>query len=92
MKHIGQPRKGRIKITPIRSANFEVVIVHGEAGVRTGWYVRNLRSAAHTSDFPNFDDDYRSLKRVWRKSKDDFDSACRFMKFHDLFSAAGVSV
>lgn len=85
-------RKGRIKITPIRSANFEVVIVHGEAGVRLAWYVRNIVSAAHTSDFMDFEDAYRRLKRVWRRSKEDFDSACRFMDFHDLFSAAGVKL
>lgn len=85
-------RKGHIKITPIRSANFEVIIVCDGSGMRAGWYVRNLISAAHTSDFTDFDDQYRRLKRVWRKSKEDFDSACRFMDFHNLFSTAGIKL
>lgn len=86
--------RGRLKITPIRSANFEVVIIHSVGEERSvwyaGWYIRNLVSLAHTSDFTDFEDEYRRLKRVWRKSKEDFDSACRFMDFHNLFSHAGV--
>lgn len=91
------------KIEPIGSRTFEVVIklrggmlAHvGIGGIHEGiidsWFVRNRETLADTEKSSNFDD-YRKLKRVWRSSKEDFESACRFMEFHNLFSSAGVSL
>lgn len=55
------------------------------------WFVRDNETQASTNESSDWEDYYK-LKRVWRRSKEDFDSACRFMKFNDLFSAAGVEV
>ncbi len=92
------------KFEPIGSRNFEVVTVHEDmadcsdtavtAWVTTNarhWYVRNRETCASTQ--PSTDlEAYYKLKRVWRRSKEDFDSACRFMDFGDLFSTAGVKL
>jgi hypothetical protein len=56
-----------------------------------GWLVRNRETCADTRLSENWED-YYALKRVWRRSKEDFDSACRHMGFNDLFSTAGVKL
>lgn len=94
----------KIKITSIKSREFELKIVMGDGYYDNsdlvtvyikpepiGWYVRNRETCADTKTSSNFDD-YKKLKRVWRKSKEDFDSACRFMDFNNLFSTAGVNL
>ena len=78
------------KIEPIDSRNYSVVIAHRDSVFRM-WFVRARESCASTQ--PSADmEAYYKLKRVWRKSKQDFDSACRFMDFSDLFSTAGVKL
>ena len=79
-------RKPRIE--PIHSRQFEIII-GGEICAQKYWFARNRKSCASTESSFDFGA-YYSLKRVWRKSKEDFDSACRFMDFNDLFSITGV--
>lgn len=85
------------KIEPIGSRDFRVIIIYGEEEntehtawiEKRYWFVRNRETCASTN--PSTDlEAYYALKRVWRKSKEDFESACRFMDFADLFSTGGV--
>lgn len=91
---------GRARIEPIGSRMFKVKIerethVDPVTGFKQqtsfGWHVVNTETCAHTESSTNMDD-YKKLKRVWRRSKEDFNSACRFMQFHDLFSVAGATI
>lgn len=95
------PRK-KPRIEPLKSANFEVIICaeiseieRFENGVRwheTGennWVVRD-RAVGNETGPSNDWEGYYALKRVWRRSREDFDSACRFMTFRDLFSTVGI--
>lgn len=94
------------KIEPICSRFYQVVLVYRpmnplpytpKAGdteiinVIGGWFVRNRETCADTAISTDLDE-YRQLKRIWRRKKDDFDSACRFMDYNNLFSAAGVTL
>lgn len=78
---------GKIKIQNITSREFTLIVCqHHQANDGRGyWYVRNRESGSDTAVSYSFED-YRALKRVWRKSKEDFESACRFMNFNTLFS------
>lgn len=91
------------KIEPIASRNFVVMLTAGKLVIdrsdlvtvcvagQKHWLVRNIETLAETAPSNDFDQYYK-LKRVWRKSKEDFDSACRFMDYKDLFSTAGVKL
>ncbi len=94
----------KAKIEPIKSENFEVLIdsrnvdspevykIPGRAHTyELLWVVRDRVSLSEAGAFTNFDD-YGKLKRVWRRSKTDFDSACRNMDFNTLFTAAGIKL
>lgn len=73
----------KIKFKNFSSRNFAVLVYIGEDAKR--WFVRSIESLSDTIESTDMDD-YKKLKRVWRKSKEDFDSACRFMTFKDLFN------
>lgn len=80
------------KIEPIASANFYVFIDYSNApGHWASWIVHDRKTCAETERCTDFEE-YYALKRVWRKSKIDFESACRFMEFGNLFSRAGVKL
>lgn len=84
-------RKPRIE--PIASRNFQIVVSRDIKAMIDGnlcipprqWYARNLETCADTEFWDDFEAYYR-LKRIWRRSKEKFDSACRQMDFIDLFS------
>ena len=89
------------KIEPIKSENYQVCIEMIDKvdplmnnqlyHAPHGWFVRERTKCAETKTSQNWED-YYALKRVWRKSKLDFESACRFMDFKGLFSTAGVKL
>lgn len=81
-------RKPRIE--KIFSRHFTVIIREDVYGHKD-WFVRDNETLADT-DMSRDYEAYYSLKRVWRKSKENFDSACRFMEFNNLFSKAGVKL
>lgn len=80
------PRK--VKIHALRSRNYELLIENKEPLL---WFVRDVETCADTNNSSSYDD-YRILKRTWRRSKEDFESACRFMEFNNLFSNAGIKL
>lgn len=77
-------RKGKIKFTSFESINYRVVCGNKK------WHILNMRTLSHTDDFSDIDNDYRALKKTWRKSKCEFDLACSKARFNDLFSHAGM--
>lgn len=83
----------KIKFQKLESRRYVLIVCqsHQADDGRAYWYVRDRQSCA---DAPvSFAmDDYNSLKRVWRRSKEDFESACRFMEVNNLFSQAGVQL
>lgn len=83
----------KIKFVKLLSRNFAVLVCyeHNANDGRPYWFVRNRESCADTESSHDMEA-YRKLKSVWRKSKEDFESACRFMDFKDLFSTAGVKI
>ena len=76
------PRK--MKITTLRYENYEVRLTP------SGWYVSKRDSGAETA--PMDIATYPALKRIWRKSKHQFDAICRAMDFENLFSRRGIKL
>lgn len=78
----------KLKVTDFRSRKYTVHINRKEDGIMQ-WSVMDAETMAETNMSQDFDH-YRALKRTWRRSKEDFDSLCRFMDYKDLFSTAGI--
>ncbi len=71
----------KLKFKNFNSRNYSVQ-VYSDSGI---WFVRSIESLSDTKECSDMDA-YKKLKRVWRKSKENFDNACRCMDFLDLFN------
>lgn len=80
----------KIKIENLPSQFYELRIVRSVGDDDWGYVVMDRTTCAETA-ISHDRDGYRSIKRLWRRSKTDFDSFCRTLKFKDLFSHAGVN-
>lgn len=80
----------KLKITNFCSRRFAVGIYRREDGI-VEWGVMDTETLAETKTSTDFEH-YRSLKRTWRRSKEEFEALCKFMEFKDLFSTAGVKI
>lgn len=81
----------KVKIEKLMSRRYTCMVVTRQSDGAVQWFVRDRDSMADT-EVSHSIEDYTKLKRVWRKSKEDFESACRFMDFHNLFTQAGVKL
>ena len=75
----------------IASQNYEVVITEDMTTSKL-WYIRCLLSLSET-DFSYDMEEYRRLKRIWRKAKGsransnaNFDDECKKKQFRNLFN------
>ena len=84
-------KKGKIKFVNFASQNYEVVITEDMTTSKL-WYIRCLLSLSET-DFSYDMEEYRRLKRIWRKAKGsransnaNFDDECKKKQFRNLFN------
>ena len=73
----------KAKIEPISSRNYSIRIAENF------WWVVKNESGAETADSFDFDE-YRKLKRIWRKSKTEFEDILSKMQYRNLFNRQGM--